>query len=501
MIGEQQRWQEDLFVAAPLRDLIPDDHILKRVDRVLDLAWLRDEVRACYHESIGRPGIDPEAAMRLMLAGLFHGIVHDRKLMREAQVNLAIRWFAGYRLTDRLPHHSSLTRLRQRWGPQRFERVFKQSVQACAEAGLVDGETVHIDATLIRADVSWQSLTERHVEAVLAENEPPGDDHDANGGGEARGEEEQAAPARRSRGRPHTRPKKKRKKKEKVKKVSRTDPEATMATSSRNQRMEPCFKQHTAVDDRLGVIVDVCITTGEASEGQQLEAQLDRIEANTRTSVRHVTADAAYAHARNYSAIEDRKAEAVIPPQREATRRGRIPARRFTYDDHHKVVRCPRRKILRPSSRPDEQSTLYRARARDCKVCPLRARCIAPTATARVIRIADGHPALLRARRRHARGEITESELYRRHRWRAEGVHGEAKSQHGLRRAARRGLANMSVQAYLTAAVMNLKRLAASAFGCASIRRLVRRVAGAMTRWRSIVARFTRITTAARLAA
>jgi len=80
--------------------------------------------------------------------------------------------------------------------------------------------------------------------------------------------------------------------------------------------------------------------------------------------------------------------------------------------------------------------------------------------------------ALIRARRRHARGEITDSEMYQRHRWRAEGVHGEAKSQHGLRRAARRGRANVSVQAYLTAAVMNLKRLAA--FACAMIRPLVR---------------------------
>jgi len=84
MIGKQERWQEDLFVAGPLRDLIPGDHILKRVDRVLDLSWLRNEVRELYDESQGRPSIDPEAALRLMLAGFFQGIVHDRKLMREA---------------------------------------------------------------------------------------------------------------------------------------------------------------------------------------------------------------------------------------------------------------------------------------------------------------------------------------------------------------------------------------------------------------------------------
>src|SRR5437773_741893 len=122
MIGRQERWQEDLFVAGPLRDLIPEDHILKRVDRVVDLAWLREDVSVLYDTERGRPGIDPEAALRLMLAGLFLNIVHDRKLMREAQVNLAIRWFAGYRLTDTLPDHSSLTRIRQRWGEDRFKK-------------------------------------------------------------------------------------------------------------------------------------------------------------------------------------------------------------------------------------------------------------------------------------------------------------------------------------------------------------------------------------------
>ena len=94
MSGTQKRWQEDLFVAGPLSSLIPDDHILKRVDKIMNLSWLRDEVKDLYCMSNGRPGIDPEAAVRLMLAGFFQGIVHDRKLMREAQVNLAIRWFA-----------------------------------------------------------------------------------------------------------------------------------------------------------------------------------------------------------------------------------------------------------------------------------------------------------------------------------------------------------------------------------------------------------------------
>ncbi len=159
MIGKQERWQEDLFVAGPLPSLVPDDHILKRVDAILDLSWLRSEVSDLDCRTNGRPGIDPEAAVRLMLAGFFQGVVHDRKLMREAQVNLAIRWFAGYRLDEKLPDHSSLTKIRQRWGVDRFKQIFLKTVQSCIDANLVNGDTVHVDATLIRADVSWESLT------------------------------------------------------------------------------------------------------------------------------------------------------------------------------------------------------------------------------------------------------------------------------------------------------------------------------------------------------
>jgi transposase len=107
--------QLKLLITGSLRQLIPDDHVLVRVDRVLDLSWLRDEVADLYCLDDGRPGIDPEVAVRLMLAGLLSGIVHDRKLMREAHVNIAIRWFIGYGVHEKLPDHSSLTRIRQRW--------------------------------------------------------------------------------------------------------------------------------------------------------------------------------------------------------------------------------------------------------------------------------------------------------------------------------------------------------------------------------------------------
>src|SRR6187551_1445973 len=134
MLGRKERDQLELYMVGSLRQLVPDDHVLARVDRVLDLSWLRAEVGDLYCETTGRPGIDPEVAVRLMLAGFLLGIVHDRRLMREAAVNLAIRWFVGYGLHEALPDHSSLTRIRQRWGAERFRRIFERTVQACVAA-------------------------------------------------------------------------------------------------------------------------------------------------------------------------------------------------------------------------------------------------------------------------------------------------------------------------------------------------------------------------------
>jgi len=176
-----------------------------------------------------------------------------------------------------------------------------------------------------------------------------------------------------------------------------------MATSRQDQRLEPSFKQHTSVDDQHGVVVDVEVTTGEQSEGEQLQEQLQRVEQTTGIGVQTVTADAAYAHGKNYATLEEHRVEAVIPPQREVRSPKRIPLRRFKYDSKHKRVRCPAGKVLQPSRRV-KNGTVYRAAARDCAQCPLRKRCFSETAYSRTVLIVDSCETLLRARRKSSRG-------------------------------------------------------------------------------------------------
>lgn len=430
MLGRKERDQLELFITGSLRQLIPDDHILVRVDAVLDLSWLRSEIADLYCADNGRPGIDPEVAVRLMLAGFLLGVVHDRRLMREAAVNIAIRWFTGYGLHEALPDHSSLTRIRQRWGAERFRRIFERTVQACVAAKIATGEVVHVDASLIRAHVSWDSLAVRHVEAVA----------DAN-------LDEALRDSRQS---------------GKFKKVCVTDPDASMATNGRNRRLEPAYKQHTAVDDVAGVVVDVEVSTGEENEGMAVAGRLDAIAGTTGTPICIATMDAGYAYAKVFKALEDRAIEAIVPAKAEPRPGKVIPTRRFKFDPRHNIARCPRGKILRPKGKPHRGFQYFHASSRDCSVCPLRTRCLSPSRYSRVVVFNLNHPSLLRARRKRLAWSNREQRLYQRHRWRVEGVHGEAKTWHGLARAVRRGLDNMRIQAFLTAAAINLKRLAAA---------------------------------------
>jgi transposase len=435
MLGRKERDQPELFVAGSLRDLLPEDHVLVRVDRVLDLSWLRAEVANLYCPDNGRPGIDPEVAVRLMLAGFLHGTVNDRRLMREAQVNLAIRWFIGYGLHEALPDHSSLTRTRQRWGEAVFRTVFTRVVRQCQTAGLVSAETVHVDASLIRANVSMDALIARHLDAVDEANEA----NEAN----------EAERKTRTTG--------------KHKKLCGTDPDATMATSSKAP-LRPAYKQHTAVDDHAGVVVDVEIVTGEEHDTGRFAERVDAMTVTLRARPGQITADAAYGTGHVYAALEEREVGYVIPnrePVRRKDTRG-FPIERFKYDAHKDVVRCPNRKILTPRN-ATKSGRWYRADRQDCRACPLRARCIAGNAPSRRVHITNHFPAILRARRKRRHWGDDERAIYIRHRWRVEGAHGTAKTLHGLNRAIRRGLANMKIQSLLTAIAMNLKKLAGAA--------------------------------------
>jgi transposase len=145
-----------------LEELVPKDNFYRRLEATLDLSFVRDLVRDCYASS-GRPSVDPVVFFRLQLVMFFEDIRSERQLMEVAADRLSVRWFLGYDLDEPLPDHSSLTRIRERYGLQTFRRFFERVVELCVEAGLVWGEELYFDATKIEANASLNSMRSRSL--------------------------------------------------------------------------------------------------------------------------------------------------------------------------------------------------------------------------------------------------------------------------------------------------------------------------------------------------
>jgi len=391
-----------MTLLPPLEQLVAADDPLRALDRALDLDFVHEAVRDRYCQDNGRASVDPEVVVRLFLLQAFEGIAHVRDLMRRVQRDVGYRWFIGYRMDEALPDHSTLSKALDRIGEALFDELFARSVGQCRAAGLIEGRVLHLDATTIRAD-----LDARRV------GEPDGPDPDARFG---------KFPGK------HT---------------------------------APGYKQQTVVDGSSRVVLAVAVTPADRPEGQSAVAAVDQAMARLATVPEAVCADAAYASGANRAALEKREVRLVSPPPKPRTYTGEdyFTTEDFTYDEKRDEFICPAGATLRfvglVKDRPGKRR--YQARVSVCRACVLRAQCT--RAQKRQLKVGVDHAALVRLRE----DSHTESfqQLYRTRFPTIEGVFAEVKQWHGLRRAWRRGLANMRVQCWLVAAVLNFKRLAA----------------------------------------
>jgi transposase len=391
-----------MTLLPPLETLIPEDHYLRRLNRVLDLHFVHDVVRERYCQDNGRPSIDPEVIIRLFLLQAMDGIVHVRELMRQVQVNLAYRWFIGYRLDEALPDHSTLSRALDRFGDQVFNELFERSIAQCQASGVIEGRVLHVDATTIRADIDRNRV-----------GEPDSSDPDARYG------------------------------------------------KFPGKNTAPGYKQQTVVDDQSRVVLDVTVMPANCPDDTFLSPVLDRATVRLSQTPSAVCADAAYGSGRNRAALEERGIRLVSPPQKPKTYTGTryFTTEDFTYDESRDEFTCPAGVTLRcvgtPKSRPDRR--IYRAPGSACRQCALKPQCT--RGSRRQLKVSQYHAAMVRLRA----DSKTESfkTLYRRRAPVVEGIFAEAKQWHGLRRAWRRGLGKVRAQCLVVAAILNFKRLAA----------------------------------------
>src|SRR5829696_4042386 len=176
MMGTKERRIDPLPRETSLEELVPKDHFYRRLEAQLDLSFVRELVRPLYAYG-GRPSVDPVVFFKLQLVMFFEDLRSERQLMGVVSDRLSVRWYVGYDLFEPLPDHSSLTRIRDRFGLSVFRRFFERIVELCVEAGLVWGEELYFDATKVDANASLDSIAprfyvEEHLGELFTDEEP-----------------------------------------------------------------------------------------------------------------------------------------------------------------------------------------------------------------------------------------------------------------------------------------------------------------------------------------
>src|SRR3712207_6817904 len=168
MLGTKARLFAPL-VNISLEELVPQDHFYRHLERSLDLSFVRDLVQPCYAVG-GRPSVDPVVFFKLQLVLFFEGLRSERQLMQVAADRLSLRWFLGYDLHERLPDHSSLSKIRDRYGVTIFRRFFDRIVAQCQQAGLVWGKELYLDSTQVEANADRDKMLPRFYVAAVTEH-------------------------------------------------------------------------------------------------------------------------------------------------------------------------------------------------------------------------------------------------------------------------------------------------------------------------------------------
>ncbi len=490
MMGTKERHFAPL-INVSVEQLVPQDHFYRHVERTLDLSFVREFVHKTYAGG-GRPSIDPVVFFKLQLVMFFEGIRSERQLMRHAADRLSVRWYVGYDLGEPLPDHSSLTRIRERYGVGIFLRFFEAIVEQCQQAGLVWGKELYVDATKVKANASLDSLKPRFaVEAHLANlfgAETEGAQAEVDQGtlqAEAASHEpmkqeethvptplpvslsqeereelsernaerhdwiEQLGAQNRSvTGRGSQRIADLR--------VSATDPDATIMLHKDGSHLG--YQTHYVVDGgKSRIILTVLVTPAEVMENQPMLDLLWRTRFRWKLWPRQVTGDSKYGTEENIVAIEDQHIRAYVPLPDNDHRTEFFSADRFRYEAERDVYICPAGKELHFfHAHSTERQRRYRARAKDCNHCPLKAECTTSKQGRSLCRsVYEDY--LDRVRGYH----VTEAykKAYRKRSVWVEPLFAEAKDWHGLRRFCLRLLWRVNIEALRIAAGQNLKRL------------------------------------------
>jgi transposase len=359
MMGTQVA-PERLFYDFCLEDHVPADHMLRQIDRFLDLGGIREKL-APFYCSIGRPSIDPELMIRMLIVGYCFAVRSERRLCEEVHLNLAYRWFCRLGLDGRVPDHStfSLNRNGRFRESNILRHVFEATVRWCMDEGLVGGEGFAVDASLIQADANKQRSVpgeEWRVSDIPADAGRAVRDYLATLDDAAFGAASEKRP----------------------KFVSPADPAAQWTGALRG----PAFFAYATnylIDTDNAVIVDVEATRAiRQAEVGAARTMIDRTRERFGLDPKRLAGDTAYGTAAMLAWLVKERGIAPHIPVFDRARRedGTFSRSEFTFDAKRNLYECPQGKWLKTTGRLHDGTTrLYRSQKAECDPCLLKPRC------------------------------------------------------------------------------------------------------------------------------
>ena len=440
MMGRQAGDQSQLFYLFNLERRVPAGNLLRRINPVVTriLVELRDKLAAFYSD-IGRPSIDPELMIRMLIVGYCYGIRSERRLCEEVELHLAYRWFCRLDLDDQVPDHStfSVNRHGRFRDSNILRQVFEAVVRACMDAGLVRGEGFAVDASVIEANASryhgkapgeidW-SVPERQTRAAAEflaglDDEDPDADHKP------------------------------------PKLISPSDP-CSAWTAKANKRVQFGYGLNYLIDIAHATIVDIEPTPARSSdEVESTKIMLVRTERCFGLKPKRLAADTAYGTGKFLGWLIGTRIVPHIPVWDKSSREdGTLSRSDFRWDRRRSVYICPNGKVLHTTGTVHEGTKLrYRASKFDCEVCALKMQCCPKAQSREVPR--DVHEYARDVTRRLMR---TKAYLVSRNqRKRVEMRFAHLKVHHRFERMRLRGLSGARDEFVLAATVQNLKTLA-----------------------------------------
>ena len=426
-----------------LDQLVPENHLVRKVEATIDFSFIYPLVEGSYSAERGRPSIDPVVLIKMTFIQYMFGIRSMRKTIEEIETNLAYRWFLGFGFHDKVPHFSTFGKNYERRfkDTDLFEQIFYHILKQAADKKLISSEHVFVDSTHVKASANKRKFakkvvrkeTKAYQERLNLETNGDRADH----------------------GKKPFPPDKFEKEEVKEIKESTTDPESGYQVKDERTK-QFAYSFHTAAD-RNGFVLETIVTPGNVHDSAMLEPLMEKVMKNSGKPTA-VAADAGYKTPAIAQYLFENEIQPAFPYTRPKTKNGFLRKMEFVYDEHFDSYLCPEGQELKYRTTTKEGYRQYSSNPLQCVDCPLLSQCTQSQSHQKFIHRHVWEEYMEEAE--HLRHTEENKMIYAKRKETIERVFADAKEKHGMRWTTLRGLKKLSMQAMLTFAAMNLKKMA-----------------------------------------